>query len=80
MFPDGASMGLNWPRYIVSYGLEEYEHDGEKSSVTNYWYHGLAGCGGQAAEPMLAATARLLAERMQRDAEWRHLCVGSMEW
>ena len=30
--------------------------------------------------PMLAATARLLAENMQRDAEWRHLCVGSMEW
>eukprot|EP00964_Phaeocystis_antarctica_P054151 scaffold31812_cov58-Phaeocystis_antarctica.AAC.7 len=30
--------------------------------------------------PMLAATARLLAGRMQHDAEWRHLCVGSMEW
>ena len=29
---------------------------------------------------MLAATARLLAERMRRGAEWRHLCVGSMEW
>ena len=30
--------------------------------------------------PMLAATARLLAKHMQRDAELRHLCVGSMEW
>lgn len=30
--------------------------------------------------PMLAATAQLLVGRMRRDAGWRHLCVGSMEW